>query len=84
MVTALDSVKPYVLMQPSQIQPDNDLRRHREAIKLDLRERYVEQKHIEAHELQRLIDTQRLTRDWTYDQIRTQKAATGLIVDIEV
>ena len=66
------------------IQPLIELQRTRDDLREDMRERWVEQKHIEAHELERLLDVQRLTRDWSYDQIKNRTASTGLIVNIEV
>jgi len=66
------------------IQPLIELQRTRDDLRDDMRERWVEQKHVEAHELERLLDVQRLTRDWSYDQIKKRTASTGLIVNIEV
>ena len=66
------------------IQPLIELQRTRDDLRDDMRERWVEQKHVEAHELERLLDVQRLTRDWSYDQIKKHTASTGLIVNIEV
>jgi len=66
------------------IQPLIELQKVRDELREDMRERWVEQKHVEAHELERLLDVQRLTRDWSYDQIKKRTASTGLIVDIEV
>jgi len=66
------------------IQPLIELQRTRDDLRDNMRERWVEQKHIEAHELERLLDVQRLTRDWSYDQIKNRTASTGLIVNIEV
>ena len=66
------------------IRPLIELQKVRDDLREDMRERWVEQKHIEAHELERLLDVQRLTRDWSYDQIKKRTASTGLIVDVEV
>ena len=66
------------------IQPLIELQKVRDDLRDNMRERWVEQKHVEAHELERLLDVQRLTRDWSYDQIKKRTALTGLIVDIEV
>ena len=66
------------------IQPLIELQKVRDDLRDNMRERWVEQKHVEAHELERLLDVQRLTRDWSYDQIKKRMASTGLIVDIEV